>query len=371
MRITILQGAFLALPPHNGGAVEKRWYEMAKVFAAEGHTVTHISRRLPGLSEEEVIDGVTHLRVKGYDTPRSLKVLKWYDLLYTLRSLRQLPEADILITNTFWSPIFAPKRAGAIVVDVARIPKGQLCLYKKAKYFRANSSAVLNAIIEENAEFENRSILIPNPLPFKAEVDCPQLSKEKRILYAGRIHPEKGVHLIIEAFQTLIAQHPDLSDWQLDLVGPWEVADGGGGRDYRAHLMGLFDHQNIHWVDPIFDTEKLNEYYKHSSIFVYPSLAEKGETFGLAPLEAMAWGAVPVVSQIQCFQDFIVHGKNGVIFDHRSTDPAKSLSESILHIARIDRSDMMQEAIKVRVSHSIDKISNQFLDAFVHLLNEK
>ena len=203
------------------------------------------------------------------------------------------------------------------------------------------------------------------------EADHPQFSKEKRILYTGRIHPEKGVHLLIEAFKRLITEHSELSDWHLDLVGPWEVAGGGGGRDYRDHLMGLFTHPNIHWVEPIFDTQKLNQYYERSSIFVYPSLAEKGETFGLAPLEAMAWGAVPIVSQIKCFQDFIEHGRNGIIFDHRSSNPAEQLSEAILHVASIDRNNMIQEALKVRTSHSVEKVSDEFLDAFVHFLNEK
>jgi glycosyltransferase involved in cell wall biosynthesis len=46
-------------------------------------------------------------------------------------------------------------------------------------------------------------------------------------------------------------------------------------------------------------------------MFVYPCLAEQGETFGLAPLEAVACGAVPIVSDLSCFGDFITPGVNG------------------------------------------------------------
>ena len=107
MRITILQGAFLPVPTLRGGAVEKLWFELGKQFSQQGHTVFHVSRSFPGLHPQELIQGVRHLRVKGYDTPANGWHLKSLDLLYSLRALAILPPADILITNTFWMPILA------------------------------------------------------------------------------------------------------------------------------------------------------------------------------------------------------------------------------------------------------------------------
>jgi hypothetical protein len=37
MRITIVQGAFLPVPPVLGGAVEKIWFALGKEFASRGH----------------------------------------------------------------------------------------------------------------------------------------------------------------------------------------------------------------------------------------------------------------------------------------------------------------------------------------------
>ena len=126
MRITILQGAFLPVPPLRGGAVEKMWFELGKQFSQQGHSVYHVSRRFPGLPHRELIEGVCHLRVKGYDTPASTLHLKYLDLLYSLRAFQVLPTADILITNTFWMPIltgWSQRRLGRIIVDVERMPK--------------------------------------------------------------------------------------------------------------------------------------------------------------------------------------------------------------------------------------------------------
>jgi len=54
------------------------------------------------------------------------------------------------------------------------------------------------------------------------------------------------------------------------------------------------DGPDIDWVGPVFDADRLARHYERATVFAYPSLAEKGEAFGVAPLEAMASGAVPV-----------------------------------------------------------------------------
>src|SRR2546430_17429689 len=105
MKITIGLGAFFPVPPTMGGAVEKAWFSLGKEFARRGHDVVQISRILPGLARTELIDGVMHQRIPGYDTPASLVRLKFLDLLYSIRVFFALPKADIVVTNTFWLPI--------------------------------------------------------------------------------------------------------------------------------------------------------------------------------------------------------------------------------------------------------------------------
>ena len=98
-------GAFLPVPPIMGGAVEKAWFALAQEFACRGHEVVQISRAAAGLPAEEVIAGIRHVRVRGYDTPRSLVWLKFLDLVYSRRALRAAAISDIIVTNTFWGPV--------------------------------------------------------------------------------------------------------------------------------------------------------------------------------------------------------------------------------------------------------------------------
>jgi glycosyltransferase involved in cell wall biosynthesis len=60
-------------------------------------------------------------------------------------------------------------------------------------------------------------------------------------------------------------------------------------------------------------------------IFAYPSLATRGETFGLAPLEAMTHGCAVLVSDLGCFRDFISPNETAVVFEGGAPDPANSL----------------------------------------------
>ena len=156
----------------------------------------------------------------------------------------------------------------------------------------------------------------------------------KEILYAGRIHPEKGIHLLIEAF--VLAQAKGLKNWRLVVVGPWRESEGGGGGDYREKLIKQAQAAGgaVEFREPIFNESELVKCYSSAAIFVYPSLAERGETFGLAALEAMASGCVPVVSGLKCFEDFIVHGKNGLVFDHCGDQASVRLSEHLLSLTR-------------------------------------
>ena len=124
--------------------------------------------------------------------------------------------------------------------------------------------------------------------------------------------------------------------------------------------------KQIEWVGPVFDDKILAQEYLKASIFVYPSIAVKGETFGLAPLESMAYGCVPIVSDLECFKDFITNKKNGLIFNHRQNS-VHNLVCSLKHLMELNKNDFemfQMEALKVRNSHSTAKIANQFLDYF-------
>jgi glycosyltransferase involved in cell wall biosynthesis len=370
LKITILMGAFLPVPPIRGGAIEKLWYLLSKQFVLQGHRVFQISRLFDGLKSNETEDGVFHIRVQGFEAPGNPVWYKILDAVYTFRALRVIPrDSDIIITNTFWAPILLPsflKRR--CIVDVGRMPKGQLKFYGGVARFRANSKAVAAAVLREIGSGRTSKIsLIPYSLPFTSFPHVSLGEKAKKLLYVGRIHSEKGIELLVRA-----AEYLD-SAWEIEIIGPHEVRLGGAGPRYLNDLKSIAQKHNVVFSGPIFESDLLRKKYSEASIFVYPSLAESGETFGLAPLEAMAFGCVPVVSKLECFSDFIFHGINGMVFEHKSSSAVENLSTEISRIVKDDvyRLKLANEALKVRDTHSVNRVSDLLLSEMKKIVEDQ
>jgi glycosyltransferase involved in cell wall biosynthesis len=378
MKITIVLGAFFPVPPAMGGGVEKVWFSLAPEFVKRGHDVVMVSRKLPELRREETINGVKHLRVDGFDTPRSLVWLKFLDLIYSLRTMSilrsrrmsELPDADIIVTNTFWLPILLRNsKHGRVYVQVARYPKGQMRFYGSAARLQAPSQSVARVIAAEVPKRADKVSVVPNPVPRSATSPPAIGDRNKIMLFAGRVHPEKGVHLLIDAFAGKPAA---FTDWKLMIVGPAEIKLGGGGTDYLVDLKRRARDAAVVFRGPIFDPLALEKEFRSARIFAYPSLAERGETFGLAALEGMAHSCAVFVSDLGCFHDFIRDGETGFIFNHRAQNPVESLREKIA-------SAIVDPALLARVAdagyrrsadYSVPRVADQFLVDFNSVLRE-
>lgn len=349
MRITIVSGFFLPVPPVSGGSTEKSWYNLARLFAARGHQVTMISRRWPGWAHEEVTDGVRHLRLPGFDHRRRLGMNLWLDFVWSWRVFFKLPAADIVVVNAValpaWLGLLRPA-AGKVVLMTGRMPKGQFRSYRRIATIMAASSYVRDRVVAENPA------LAPVIRVRGYPIDCENLARratsrspylpaaspgEITLGYVGRLHEEKGLRLLVEAL-CLVAATPGLPPWRILFCGPSDIARGGSGAVLRGYILNQLSRVlkpgTFNILDPQFNDRSLAAVYQSLDIFCYPSLAEQGETFGVGVAEAMAAGAVPVVSRLACFTDFVRDGDNGLVFDHRGAVPATALAGALIRLLR-------------------------------------
>lgn len=152
---------------------------------------------------------------------------------------------------------------------------------ERARLFHATSAAEAEDI--RNMGFLQPIATIPNG------IDVPDIRRQlpqtgRRLLYLGRIHPIKGLPMLLEAWRGLAARHPE---WNLDIVGPGEPAHVREVRQLAASL-GL---ARVTFSDAAFGPEKWRR-YASADLFVLPS---HSENFGMTVAESLACGT-PVVT---------------------------------------------------------------------------
>jgi glycosyltransferase involved in cell wall biosynthesis len=132
--------------------------------------------------------------------------------------------------------------------------------------------------------FKQPIAVIPNGIDLPKLV--PKLKGGPRtLLFLGRIHPIKGLDLLLEAWERLQLRHPD---WILRIVGPDDVGYGATLRQLAARL----DLKRVFIEGPLWGERKF-EAYRQAQLFVLPT---RSENFGVAVAEALASGTPAVVT---------------------------------------------------------------------------
>jgi glycosyltransferase involved in cell wall biosynthesis len=112
------------------------------------------------------------------------------------------------------------------------------------------------------------------PLP-----DWTQREESRIALFVGRIHPVKGIDMLVAAWKAI-----NPTNWKLLLCGP----DGG---NYVPALLDQIHGTTIEYIGPVFDAKK-EELYRNASLVLQPSLSEN---FSLTIVEALA-SSIPVLT---------------------------------------------------------------------------
>lgn len=129
------------------------------------------------------------------------------------------------------------------------------------------------------------------------------------VLVAGRFVPLKGIDIAINAFKLFIKDNPTIDNANLTVIGrgPYEYVLKQLAKSLPEQSLIQF----IQWIEP----EKLSEYYRNSSVFIFPS----HEGAGMVVVEAMAYG-LPVI----CFDNFgpgeIIDENSGIKIPYSSYD---------------------------------------------------
>ena len=133
--------------------------------------------------------------------------------------------------------------------------------------------------------FREPVAIIPNG------IDIPRLDpKEDRVLrtllFLGRIHPIKGLDMLLPAWKAVQAH---FLGWQLRIVGP----DNRGYLDKVKRLAEQLHLERVEFAGPLYGDNKFKA-YRQADLFVLPSYTEN---FGVAVAEALASGTPAIVTK--------------------------------------------------------------------------
>ncbi len=152
------------------------------------------------------------------------------------------------------------------------------------------NAACIRATSEMEAEnirhfgLRNPIAVVPNGVDIPLHSGQLKIEKKNQILFLSRMHPKKGVELLLHSWQRL---QNEFLDWELVIAGPDEV----GYSKQMKELAQKLNLARIVWVGGVYGEQK-EILYRQARLFVLPT---HSENFGLVIAEALSYG-LPVIT---------------------------------------------------------------------------
>jgi len=296
--------------PMAGGA-ELVTHETAKRLVKAGHAVTILTAKFPDAKNTEIIDGVKILRAGNSFTCRIFAFFK-YRKQFKGR-------VDIIIdeinTIPFFTNFYAKEEKIALIHQLARefwwsetfFPLSligyilePLCL---KTYRNIPTIACSNSTKKDLAKLGFKNIsLYHHGLSVKPLSKLPPKNTPD-ILYLGRLTKPKGPQDAIAAFHIV---HKKMPDSKLIVVGSGKPKFV---KFLKSQVKKLDMENSVKILGFIPEKEKI-DLLKKSKIVLVPSVREG---WNMVPIEANAFGCIPIGYNVPGLKDSIINHKTGIL----------------------------------------------------------
>lgn len=178
---------------------------------------------------------------------------------------------------------------------------------------------------------------------------------KRYILSASRFVAHKGIHYLIKAFRELEHQNKVPNNFKLVIAGTHAYTE-----EYERYLRVLGEGtRNIIFTGELHGND-LAAMFSNAFLFVQPS---EEEGLSLALLEAMAYGLLPIVSDIPANMEAIQNGA-GISFESKNVESLKR--ELAYYINRPEEAEAIGIIARERAQtrYSWDAIARQTLEVY-------
>ncbi|NPA23222.1 MAG: glycosyltransferase family 4 protein [Crenarchaeota archaeon] len=163
---------------------------------------------------------------------------------------------------------------------------------------------------------------------FENEPDLTE-KRGKTILSVGRFVPHKRLDTLIKMFREHIK--PKIPEAELVIIGIPDIRY----MDYYKEIMRLAEEtKDVTVISRALKDEEMISYYRHARVYAHLRI---GEHFGMAPVEAMSQGAIPVIPRDSGLAELVTHGKDGFAYEND-----RQLLEYMLHLLQMDDDELVK-----------------------------
>ena len=198
-----------------------------------------------------------------------------------------------------------PGSIEGLAADVARVLAHPLYLRMYRRTTVATPSRYLRDLLLQNGFESHRVRVVPLFSRFAGCAAAPEPGScsPARVLYVGRLSPEKGSERLLDALSRLKNE-----PWDAEVVGDGPLQDR-----LPAHAEGAGLKDRVRFSGEA-DGSALEDHYRRASLVVMPSLVP--ESFGMVGVEAMAFGKPVVAFDAGGIAEWLVDGVNGFVVRH-------------------------------------------------------
>ncbi|HUS25884.1 MAG TPA: glycosyltransferase family 1 protein [Nevskiaceae bacterium] len=260
------------------------------------------------------------------------------DLVHFLMTQQPVPYFGRIVTTTHDLTMFHFVRRGTTPLPVYWFKMGLYRFLVRWSHFKSKRIIVPTKFVATDVaayqpSIKNKLVVTyeSSEPPLKTAAKRPKLVGEhdQFIMYLGNAFPHKNLLKLIEAFDILHAQRPDL---KLVLVGKKEKHYIELEQQIKQNHAGA---KNI-IITGFLPDDEAKWLYQHTLCYVFPSLSEG---FGLPAMEAMAHGAPVASSNASCLPE--VYGPAAHYFN--AEDPA-DMAKKIAQV--LDDKNLREKLIK-------------------------
>lgn len=190
---------------------------------------------------------------------------------------------------------------------------------------------------------EPKIVVKPNFMAPKEKM--PKINeKENYILFVGRISKEKGVDILISAWEKIL----DKQGNKLLIVGD--------GPEKKLLEEQYNQHKDIEFLGKL-DEDQVLTFMKRAKYLVVPSIWYEG--FPMTIIEAFSVGTPVIASNIGSLQEVVVHGQNGFHFNYGDSNALKECLEMALKFN--DYQDLIQNTFDIYLNNYTPDINFKML----------